>query len=911
MQSKWGPRLFWVVVFGIAALGMYVLFSEPGNELAPTGYVSPLASMVTINPRLAGCELQLGVQDRASTQWKGNFKIAKGKILQCYVAEGNPASTTAGTRFDCTSDFNNDRRQPAVLHLVYLAEPEDTLTITIGTETHTVNLADLSKQPQTLFNGNAILRSEVPQQRYDNDSVTDDLLPVVTHDSKGQAYLLYLNVEHSKGLEVNNLLTGSFESLESPIINVGLRLSLFQDGAWQFSEPVTTGKLDSCLHPALAVDAKGRIYVAWLQKNLEGWDIYYTSREPGGSWSKPARLTKKSGAHQQLIAGADAKGRIWLAWQTWQESYYDIYAAVLNDDKHPLRVPGTVAERAQQMDGRWFPAMAADQLGNMYIAWSVFNQGHFDIEVMKMTEAAAKGKSWVLQAGALDALRPALKCDGDNQLWLAYEESEPVTNFGDAHLPGSQIRVRLLKQDGSLLDWPLIPGPTDLPATPRVDKATTPLPARCTQAHLLLSQEGVPIVTFQSQQRLFSSRWQDQGWSAPKVLTDWSPLVQTNAPTIYQAGHVIGIHETIDLQGRVRLLLAASTEPTASMTMPKQSPGTLPKPVSTWKPFSELARQFRKRTDDQVLNKRYLLRGLVLTPHGVATLGHDPWCLSALALEQSYYDWIMIPQDPQAPISLQWMNGQRSHAINQGTDRNFLLGYYRPMLGQREPLLHIDTKKDEWPLPALPALDRYRKASEKETRIGVTEAIDRAMITQFINLRQRLGFLLTDNWRMLPVLTKPGEADAFRTTMERTMVPLWHPEATPDQSGQPGLRVVAMANGKSYDQLVDALRDRHFYVATDDIYLLVHCEKHLPGDVFQSYFKPTISVLAQGTGKLSAVEIWLDNKLVKKEVPPGQASILEYTYSEPDRQWHSYTVRAVQENGTEAIVQPFWIRYIP
>jgi hypothetical protein len=125
------------------------------------------------------------------------------------------------------------------------------------------------------------------------------------------------------------------------------------------------------------------------------------------------------------------------------------------------------------------------------------------------------------------------------------------------------------------------------------------------------------------------------------------------------------------------------------------------------------------------------------------------------------------------------------------------------------------------------------------------------------------------------------------------------------------LRLVAIANGKSYDHLLEALEERHFYMATDDIYLLVRCGKNLPGDIYQTSFKPSISLVAQGTSKLQSVEIWQDNKIVKNESPPGQASILEYTGSSTDRQWHSYTVRVLQESGAEAIVQPFWIRYIP
>lgn len=910
MQSKWGPRLFWLVVFVLAALGVYVMFGEPAEDLGQVGYSSALVNMVSIHPKLGGCEIELGVKDRTSSDWKGSVKLNKGKILQFYVVQGNSASVTAGTRFDCKSNISDEGKQPVVLRLTYLADADDTLNITVGNETQAIPLADLQKQPSSLFSGNVNLRSQVPQQIYENDSQTDDLQPVLTRDSKGNDYLLYLNVEHSKGIDVNGVLNGSFESLENPVVNVSLRLSRFHDGSWQYSEAVTP-KLESCIEPAVAIDNDGRIYVAWLQKDLEGWDIHYCYKDEGVTWSKPAKLTKKTGAYQQLVAGTDSKGKVWLAWQTWQESFYDIHAAVINDDKHLFRTPGPVAERSRELDGRWFPSMAADKLGNMYIAWSVFRQGHFDIEVMKLYDNMVKSKPIELNSVAQDAIRPSLACDRENQLWIANEESGPVTNFGDAHLPLSQIRVRTLTSDGKTIDWPLLSTPVTEKRLPVADKKPIQ-EGRCTHPHIIFSPEGGPLVTFQSNQRLYSSRLEENGWSAGKLLSEWQPAIQTSAPSLYQAGHIVGIHESLDFLGRVRLTIAAAIESTTAFKSPAKLPASLPSSdVSNWKPFSELARQFRKRSDDLVLNKRYLLRGLVLLPNGVATMGNDPWGLSALALEQAYYDWIMIPHDTRAPISQQWMNAQRAHAINQQSDRNFLLGYYRPLVGQREPLLHIDTKKDEWPLPALANLDFFRKPTEKVVRINVTEATDRSMVTQYVNQRQRLGFSLTDDWKLLPALTQPGNAEAYSNSIERLLVPLWHPEVTPITPSPSALRVVAMANGKSYDQLLDSLRERHFYVATDDIYLLVRCDKHLPGDIFQSYFKPTINVLVQGTGKLKAVEIWQDNKLIKSEEPPGQAAILEYSNSQPDRQWHSYTVRVVQENGAQAIAQPFWIRFIP
>lgn len=916
MQSSWGPRLFWLVVFILAGLGIYVLFSDPADDLGRVGFNAPQTNMVTIGPKLGGCQIQLGLHDQEATSWRGELKLAKGKILQFYAEQADPDSVFSTTRFECKSQVINGVRKPIILHLVYYADQDDTLSLTIAKETQKITLADvaLEKQPIDLFAGAVRLQGKRPVQLYENDSSTDDHHPVLSIDSQGNDYLLYMNSERSKGIDVNSVLAGSFESLENPVIGTTLRLSRFKNDSWQYSEAVTS-KLDSCLDPVAAMDNTGRMYVAWIQKGLEGWDIYYQFKDYGPkgdsglNWSKTVKLTTKVGYYQQLVASTDSKGYVWLAWQTWHQDHCEIYAAVLNhNDKHFMKTPGPVADHPQDIDGRWFPALAPDRLGNMYLAWTVFRQGHFDIEVMKLYENMVKSQPVQVVSSNINAFRPSLACDKDNQLWVAYEESDTAKNFGDIYLPASKIRVRTLRTDGSIDEWPLLSIPK-AEGTPSNEKEVHMV--RCLQPRMVISPEGQPFVVFRTQQAQYYSRWQNSNWSEPILLSQQRSGDHNNVQALYQNGQIAVIQEVSDWKGRVRLQFAASPEQSSAVTI-TQKPAPLVKPAQNdWKPFAELARQFRKRTGDLILRKLYLLRGLVALPGTINELSTDPLAVACAAYEQSLYDWILLPHSPQASAIRQWQTDQQAHLLSQQSDRCILLGSYRPMVGQKEPMLIIDGKKDEMPLVPLSELESYRKSGDKANRLSVTQAADRNLMSQFLGQRQRLGFSLTDDWKLLPILTQRQGAEALSDNLDRMLLPLWHPEETPARKMPAAMRVVAYANGKSHDHLLDALRERHFYVATDDIYLLVRCEKHLPGDGFRTSFRPAISVTAFGTGKLKAVEVWLDNKLVKSETPPGQAAVLEYLYEQDDGQWHSYLVRVTQENGAEAVAQPFWIRYVP
>jgi hypothetical protein len=168
------------------------------------------------------------------------------------------------------------------------------------------------------------------------------------------------------------------------------------------------------------------------------------------------------------------------------------------------------------------------------------------------------------------------------------------------------------------------------------------------------------------------------------------------------------------------------------------------------------------------------------------------------------------------------------------------------------------------------------------------------------------------DWRELPGFNPPSLQSGELDSSEDLLMPFWRPElqkASPDNLKV--MRVVAYAEGKTTFDLVDALQDRHFYFATDDIYLLARCDKRVPGEIFQTSRKPTINVTVLGTDKLSKVEIWQDETLVKSEEPPGNAAVLEYVNANPDRKWHSYTIRILQADGAQAVAQPFWIRYLP
>ena len=98
---------------------------------------------------------------------------------------------------------------------------------------------------------------------------------------------------------------------------------------------VTEAGLD-VWRPAVAVDGRGDVRVAWAQQVDGNWDIYHRGYTPAGkrrgtaTWSEAVRVTDVAGLRlPRRRRDRLAKGVVWLAWQAFREGNYEILAAAL------------------------------------------------------------------------------------------------------------------------------------------------------------------------------------------------------------------------------------------------------------------------------------------------------------------------------------------------------------------------------------------------------------------------------------------------------------------------------------------------------------------------------------------------------------------------------------------------------
>ena len=107
--------------------------------------------------------------------------------------------------------------------------------------------------------------------------------------------------------------------------------------------------------------------------------------------------------------------------------------------------------------------------------------------------------------------------------------------------------------------------------------------------------------------------------------------------------------------------------------------------------------------------------------------------------------------------------------------------------------------------------------------------------------------------------------------------------------------------------ILDAIRRRHTYGATDNIILDVRMGARFMGDAFALTRAEPLRVKAVGTASIAKVEVIKDGKVVYAASPGKREVDLEFQDREPTAGQHYYYVRLQQADGMIAWSSPFFI----
>ena len=122
---------------------------------------------------------------------------------------------------------------------------------------------------------------------------------------------------------------------------------------------------------------------------------------------------------------------------------------------------------------------------------------------------------------------------------------------------------------------------------------------------------------------------------------------------------------------------------------------------------------------------------------------------------------------------------------------------------------------------------------------------------------------------------------------------------------------VIRTEGLSREQMMDAIRKRHTYAATDNIVLDFRARtgtsEHIMGDIFEATGPLKLSVRAKGTNTIKQIDLISDARFLYTTRPGTQEASFEFAPAEGKGESWFY-VRVLQEDGQLAWSSPIWVK---
>jgi hypothetical protein len=180
---------------------------------------------------------------------------------------------------------------------------------------------------------------------------------------------------------------------------------------------------------SVAVDGSGTVWIFWSENTnykpypnnpLPNFDIWVRSFKDG-KLGDPQQISTSTENDIWPVAAADAKGRVWVAWQGARNQIFRIFERHQEGD-------GWSAERqvSTQTRNSWAPAIAAateKNGGRVAIGWDTYEKGDYDVWLREFdADAKPCDPRPVVNTPDYEA-RPSLTYNSDGSLWIAYELS--------------------------------------------------------------------------------------------------------------------------------------------------------------------------------------------------------------------------------------------------------------------------------------------------------------------------------------------------------------------------------------------------------------------------------------------------------------------------------------------------------
>src|SRR3984957_6119347 len=711
----------------------------------------------------------------------------------------------------------------------------------------------------------------------------------------------------------------------------------------------------SDVFPVAATDAEGRVWVAW-QGWREGKAAIFSATQQGSSFSAPQRVSNSSANEWNPAIAADPKGAVSVAWDSYRNGSYDVYVRTASrPGEWGAEIPVAATPRYEA-----YPSIAYDPQGSLWVAYEEGGEGWgkdfgayrtdgvslYAARVVRLVGLNSSGRlikplvdpgtvlpgvsdlrednpsrqvdvtGWEkpdpsavgrrpqdvdsLGAQTVRNSLPRLQADASGRLWLAIRSMAPVV----LSLLGTSWSEYVTSFDGKA--W------TDPVFLFRSDNTLDNRPA------LVSRGPGDLMVIQSSDSRREVHRGLAKGWN----------------PNVWD-GYGFADPYNNDLYASVLALSPASS--------PVGGRDIGPPPVPVVLQSSEVdravlagVRNYRISSSGENLQ---IVRG-EFHRHSEISFdgGHDGTIIDQLryVIDVASLDWVGCCDHPNGGgREYSWWTTQKL------TDILHSPGAFSPLFSYERSIDYpeghrnvVFTRRGVRPLPRLPIspIDSAEHAPDTQNFYAYLKKYDGVVASH--TSATDMGTDWRDNDPDVEPVVEIYQglrqnyeiADAPRSNNEKDSIGGWRPKGFINLALEKGYKLgfqsssdhisthmsyaSVLATGNSREEVVDALRKRHVYAATDNIIADVSSGSHIMGDAFSTNEAPEFSVKLSGTAPFAKVVIVKDSKYVYSTKPASKDVAFRWRDNAPQpRKPSYYYVRGEQKNGEIVWASPLWITY--
>jgi len=709
----------------------------------------------------------------------------------------------------------------------------------------------------------------------------------------------------------------------------------------------------------LGRDGKGGLWAIWSQQVGGNWDLY-GRRYDGRAWSRTERLSDDPQPDIYQALATDSGGNLWLAWQGFRNGRADIFARRWDGSAW------SAAERVSTSPANdWAPAVAADSAGRVWVGWDTYDQGNYDV-MMRCWSGGQWSAPVAVAATPKFEAHVSLACDRQNRVWAAWNESG--FNWGkDTGFLVIKQGTRLYQSrsmavavyDGQSWQEPAVELEASLPEALRGYNDLPLVQADSAGRiwvffrHRTLRIRDVPSYApaHRAAWEIFGVWYEAGRWSAPLSIpfsqgrTDmrWGLAADGEGrlwaawPTDNRDFEEFLFQRADVYAGR---LPAPETAPSPPQLRPRSFPQLKTAPIHA-EEDADLAR-IRNYVMDAGGRRYRVLRGDIHRHTEISMDGHNDGSLLdayRYALDAAALDFLGVSDHnslggPDVEY-INWLNQQMA-------DLFFLPGTFAPLYGYERsvgyPNGHRNVMFARRGNPTLPIPPAEQKAKEgaaalyaylkrlggiavshtSATNMGTDWRDNDPEVEPLVEIYQ--GDRVSAEYEGAPkaaVSGKPASAPGgFRPAGY-----VWNAwakgyklgvQASSDHLSTHISYACTLAEEFTRDGLLEAMRRRHSYGATDNIILDYRLEaggrQHLQGDIVEAPGEFRLAVRVVGTAPIRQLDLIKNNRFIHTRHNLGREAAFTFVDADAGPGESYYYVRVQQADDQMAWSSPIWVK---